>query len=136
VVGAAVVGAFVGGAATAGASYWNGRFERRHRACATLFVDLLPELLGTKPIARKRSQRDVMDDIRRTAVLGGTRCSRHAEVLYRTFKAQHHEIPSNPYEVSLVKPSFMDHFRRSEPLSGSIEEAVATLDKWLVQRLT
>lgn len=83
--GAALGGALVGGAATALGSFLVGRNERRHAVWAKLYLELLREFETASPPDRRpmfsdnrRSQREVMAEIRRTADLGGRACWRQA----------------------------------------------------------
>lgn len=92
--GSAVGGAFVGGVATAVGSYYVSRSERRHKVWASLYFDLMPEFRAAldrgdlRPAGRGGTADGLMDDIVRSAMVGGRGCLRCAEALQTAFKAQ------------------------------------------------
>ena len=135
--GSAVGGAFVGGVATAVGSYYVSRSERRHKVWGSLYFDLMPEFRaaldrgGLRPAGGGRNADELMDDIIRSAMVGGRGCLRCTEALQTAFKAQ-----------TLVSPEDADAKIAGEPEGPrriarqvSLNTAVARLDSLLARSL-
>ena len=139
VLGAALAGAVVGGAATGVGSYLVGRTQRRHDAQVSLYLDLLPELrtASNRPMLHndRRTRGAVSQDIVRIATVAGSRAITLARSVDEAVTARERPVTNEEREaarpVGAGSAKVIDRKAEQEAL----ERAISNLDAWLERKI-
>ena len=140
VLGAALAGAVVGGAATGVGSYMVGRTQRRHDARVSLYLDLLPELRteSNRPTHSHddgRTSDAISLEIGRISTVAGSRAITLARSVHEAMIAR--ERPLTKEELEAARPIGAGSMKRIDRSAEweALEGAISNFDVWLERKI-